>query len=228
MVMHRSLLTVAVLALLMTSLFAFSPQSVSAECGVYHTVLRGQNLFRISLRYNVSIREIAAANNISDVSRIYAGQQLYIPCASGTTGTSGSASAATATAATSGATGATGSQTVTIPASTTVDCQGFAATSPLDGFPDGNVTFYWNMPASGSQVTHYQVIVFDDRGRRVGFFETAGGFSSIRGDVSFNAIGGRSRFSWIVLALVHGVEACRTQTTTLNRTWNADAGLSPN
>jgi LysM repeat protein len=44
-----------------------------------HLVRRGENLFRISLRYNVTIQALASANNIVDIRRIYAGQSLIIP-----------------------------------------------------------------------------------------------------------------------------------------------------
>ena len=43
-----------------------------------HIVQAGENLFRIALKYNTSVSAIAAANNISDVTRIYVGQQLII------------------------------------------------------------------------------------------------------------------------------------------------------
>ena len=49
-----------------------------------HTVVAGDNLFRISLRYNVTINDIAAANGISTPNIIVVGQQLTIPgCTSG-------------------------------------------------------------------------------------------------------------------------------------------------
>lgn len=44
-----------------------------------HVVQRGENLFRISLRYNLSTDEVAAANGITDVSNIQVGQRLIIP-----------------------------------------------------------------------------------------------------------------------------------------------------
>lgn len=47
--------------------------------GIYHTVKPGQNLYRISLAYSVSEKEIARANNISDPTKIRAGTRLYIP-----------------------------------------------------------------------------------------------------------------------------------------------------
>jgi LysM repeat protein len=44
-----------------------------------HVVQRGENLFRISLRYGRSMASIAAANGISNYNLIYAGQTLIIP-----------------------------------------------------------------------------------------------------------------------------------------------------
>jgi len=57
------------------------PTSVwaSGGCGT-HTVQAGQNLFRISLQYGVSMSSLAAVNGIYDINRIYAGQILTIPC----------------------------------------------------------------------------------------------------------------------------------------------------
>jgi LysM repeat protein len=44
-----------------------------------HVVQRGENLFRIALRYGVSVDALAAANGIVNANRIYAGQRLVIP-----------------------------------------------------------------------------------------------------------------------------------------------------
>ena len=44
-----------------------------------HTVQRGETLYRIALRYGVSMDSIIQANNITNASRIFAGQQLIIP-----------------------------------------------------------------------------------------------------------------------------------------------------
>ena len=49
-----------------------------------HTVQAGENLFRISLRYNTTVDAIAAANGIVNPQLILVGQQLTIPnCGSG-------------------------------------------------------------------------------------------------------------------------------------------------
>jgi LysM repeat protein len=51
----------------------------SAQGGGSHTVQSGENLFRIALRYNTTVEALAAANGITDPTRIYAGQVLVIP-----------------------------------------------------------------------------------------------------------------------------------------------------
>ncbi len=55
---------------------------VFAEGPIVHVVQRGENLFRISLRYGVSMDAIAAANGIVNPHHIYAGQRLIIPVGS--------------------------------------------------------------------------------------------------------------------------------------------------
>jgi len=50
-----------------------------AQGPVVHVVQRGENLFRIGLRYGVTVDALAAANNLSNPRRIYAGQRLVIP-----------------------------------------------------------------------------------------------------------------------------------------------------
>jgi uncharacterized protein YkwD/LysM repeat protein len=44
-----------------------------------HTVARGENLYRIALRYGVTVAALSTANGISDPTRIYVGQVLTIP-----------------------------------------------------------------------------------------------------------------------------------------------------
>jgi LysM repeat protein len=46
-----------------------------------HTVQPGEGLYRISLRYSVSIADIMAANGLSNPDAIYSGQVLIIPAA---------------------------------------------------------------------------------------------------------------------------------------------------
>lgn len=49
--------------------------------GVYYRILRGENLYRIGLRFGVSADQIAAVNGIRDVHFVPAGMILYIPVA---------------------------------------------------------------------------------------------------------------------------------------------------
>lgn len=51
---------------------------------VTHVVQPGENLFRIALRYGVSVQAVAQANNLANPNLIYVGQSLKIPAA-GTT-----------------------------------------------------------------------------------------------------------------------------------------------
>lgn len=49
------------------------------EDGVYHTVKRGENLFRIAKAYNIDLQELAEVNGITDMSKIKEGQRIFIP-----------------------------------------------------------------------------------------------------------------------------------------------------
>ncbi len=55
------------------------PSASRAPTVRYHIVRRGETLYRIAARYGVTIRELAAANGIRNVNRIYVGQRLLIP-----------------------------------------------------------------------------------------------------------------------------------------------------
>jgi LysM repeat protein len=54
---------------------------------IIHVVQRGENLFRLAIRYQTTVQAIAAANGIVDVTRIYVGQRLIIPAGNTTPGT---------------------------------------------------------------------------------------------------------------------------------------------
>jgi len=55
---------------------AYSPASTAQS---YHVVGSGENLFRVALRYGVSVQGLAAANNVTNASQVYVGQRLLIP-----------------------------------------------------------------------------------------------------------------------------------------------------
>lgn len=62
---------------------AFSVSAVYAQEQVVHVVQGGENLFRIALRYNVSMDAVAQANGLTNRNLIFVGQQLVIPGANG-------------------------------------------------------------------------------------------------------------------------------------------------
>ncbi|MCA9910660.1 MAG: LysM peptidoglycan-binding domain-containing protein, partial [Anaerolineae bacterium] len=73
--MRRVLLIAACLILLL----AVVPLASAQQGQTIHVVQPGENLFRISLRYGVSMGAIAQANGIANINLIFVGQRLVIP-----------------------------------------------------------------------------------------------------------------------------------------------------
>jgi LysM repeat protein len=71
-----------------------APAPVASTTGTTHTVQAGETLFRIALRYNVSLSALASANQLGSADVIYAGQRLVIPGANTATGGGSAAPAA--------------------------------------------------------------------------------------------------------------------------------------
>jgi LysM repeat protein len=69
--------------LIIVSLFfvfsGFTLATTSARQNTSYVVQPGDNLFRISLRFNTTVAALAAANGITNVNLIFAGQTLIIP-----------------------------------------------------------------------------------------------------------------------------------------------------
>ncbi len=59
--------------------FGGTPPPPPPGCRWHHVVTSGENLYRISLHYGVSMYAIAQANNILNLNLIYVGQTLCIP-----------------------------------------------------------------------------------------------------------------------------------------------------
>lgn len=55
-----------------------SPSGTQTD-GVYHTIGRGETLWRIAKTYGVDLQTLAELNNIDDPARIQAGQSVFIP-----------------------------------------------------------------------------------------------------------------------------------------------------
>jgi hypothetical protein len=211
-------------ALIFAAAFAFfsAPRQAAyaQACGpnVTHVVQPGENLFRISLNHGTTFRAVAAANGISDVTRIYPGQVLVIVCAGGATAGTGSP----------GTTGLTTSvvlppppppgQTVTVPVvPSSVDCTGFRVTQPLDGFAAETQVFYWN-GAPGA--TSYRVSIFNADlrpGVLVSSQDVPGTLTTTSMAVGPGYIGAGFRFSFRIQAMVADTAVCSTPMITLFR-----------
>ncbi len=88
--LHRKFLLALTTLLVVGSGMVGSLQSASASdyaaaCAQYHTVQRGENLYRIGLRYNLSTTTLQSMNGIRDANRIYAGQNLCVKISTPTT-----------------------------------------------------------------------------------------------------------------------------------------------
>lgn len=78
---HR-ILTWALLLALMGGCGFYWPSENSyrrEQRGVYHTVRRGETLWRISRDYGMDVEQIAVLNGISDPDRLIAGVRIFIP-----------------------------------------------------------------------------------------------------------------------------------------------------
>lgn len=78
--LSRSVLVVLAMCVLLA---VAAPVAIAAPpspaSALYHVVQRGENLYRIGLRYGVSLWSIAQANGITNVNLIRTGQVLLIP-----------------------------------------------------------------------------------------------------------------------------------------------------
>ena len=210
----------SILLIFVLMLMLLVPQAVGAsDCGT-HVVQRGENLFRISLRYNVKLTTLAAFNNIWNIHQIYAGQVLHIPCSGSTQTTNQPANNNYNTPTYNTPTYNPWTPTNTYhPTVNGLNCAGFRATSPVDGFPNGNVMFYWDPPVSHDQIARYQVRILNAAGYEVGAYETLNIGTSLRADVSVGAIGPGNNFAWYAVGVTADERLCRTQVVHLPREW---------
>ncbi len=232
----------ALLVLVVTALLALflAPAAAQSACGT-HVVRAGENLFRIGLRYGVDYRALAAFNGIYDPARIYAGQVLQLPCA----GTLPSAPPVIVPAVINPQVVIPAAPlqpqyppySVPVPyappvyaggwggyqpqQANHVDCAGFRATSPVDGFPLGTVTFYWDPPRSAALVARYQVRVLNERGQTVLARETLSPGLNLTANTSVGALGPGNRFSWYVVAVTADNRVCQSQIVTIPREWSS-------
>ncbi|MGJ3241228.1 MAG: LysM peptidoglycan-binding domain-containing protein [Anaerolineae bacterium] len=75
----RRFIVVLVLFIMMFPLTVLVQAQDSGDSPTVHVVQAGENLYRISLRYNVTLGALAQANGIANPNLIFVGQQLIIP-----------------------------------------------------------------------------------------------------------------------------------------------------
>jgi LysM repeat protein len=51
----------------------------TTSSGEFHIVLKGENLFRIALKHGTTVAVLSQINNLTDPTRIYVGQKIYLP-----------------------------------------------------------------------------------------------------------------------------------------------------
>jgi LysM repeat protein len=74
---------ISLLALVLALGSTVLAQTTTTAQPTVHVVQAGEKLYRISIRYGVSVASIAAAKNITNTNLIFVGQQLTIPGATG-------------------------------------------------------------------------------------------------------------------------------------------------
>jgi len=62
-----------------SSPYAGAPTTMARTPGIYHLVLKGDTLWRISRTYNVDLDQLVRINHIPDATKIEVGQKIFIP-----------------------------------------------------------------------------------------------------------------------------------------------------
>lgn len=222
--MRRILFVILALALAFPLVVNAAPSAQSCGPSVTHVVQRGENLFRISLRYGTTMGAIIAANGIANPNVIYAGQVLLIPCPGAVTlpiSVPPPASPALpsyvptpifitvpGTSYVQVVVPSSGAVFVPAPVAA-VNCFGFRPTSPLDGMSNSSTTFYWDA-AVGAEYYRVNVFNLDQGGGLVASYVTSGPFTRVAGDTGVGALGDGFRFAWSVQAVANGQVVCAT------------------
>lgn len=166
-----------------------------AGATVRHTVRTGDTLFGLGLQYNTSVSALIFNNDL-DGTTIVPGQELTVIC-----GAQGPTSLPSL-----GAPPVFVNDAPPLPTEPVIDCNGLAATSPLDGLSYGANTFYWNAP--NTPVDTYRVTVSGESGSAT--FTTDGSNLNLTAELIYDNVGTGYNFSWMVEALVDGNVVCNT------------------
>ncbi|PJF31327.1 MAG: hypothetical protein CUN52_02930 [Phototrophicales bacterium] len=68
-----------ILFVIISSVYGQNETPTPPEDVIIHVVQRGENLYRIALRYGLTVEQIASANGITNTGSIFVGQRLIIP-----------------------------------------------------------------------------------------------------------------------------------------------------
>ena len=188
-------IAIAVLCVLsFVSTAAATPAAEACGADVTRVVQAGDTVYLLAQRYGTTMDAIAAANHLADITLIYAGAKLAIPCQGGATN------------------GTTAGTTVTIGEgadAVAVDCSNFAPSSPTDGLANSWNSFYWTA-APGAE--WYRVNVYNadfHDGDLVASFDTGGDETQVDGDLT--NVGSGFLFAWDVQAMVGDTLACTSK-----------------
>jgi spore germination protein len=74
---------------MLMTLLTVQVTNAAATCNQYHVIQRGENLFRIALRYGTSVTALQQANGLGSSTLVFAGQQLCVAASSNNGGNNG-------------------------------------------------------------------------------------------------------------------------------------------
>jgi spore germination protein len=75
---YKLAVVAVLLTLMVTMVGATNAQALNGGCGQIHIVQQGENLFRIALRYKVTVAQVQQWNALPNANLIFAGQSLCI------------------------------------------------------------------------------------------------------------------------------------------------------
>ena len=158
-----------------------------------HTIQAGENLFRISQFYCVSLSDLTAFNGIADPAQIFVGQVILLP-----------PDACDGSGSTRPPAGALPQPEVTPDPDNPAICA-VQLISPLGDVNSGNHTFSWT-PASVPGAVYY-LVFYDFQGQRAEIFETTGTSYTVNLGQQTSTGG---QFSWKIEVTSNGVFACES------------------
>ncbi|TVR24544.1 MAG: LysM peptidoglycan-binding domain-containing protein [Anaerolineaceae bacterium] len=169
---------------------------------VIHIVQQGDTLFDIAMQYRASMQAIVDVNGVQNPSRIPAGTRLVIPDA-------GSGFAGLRQPERPPAT-----RPPSQPPATGAGCEGFRATSPLQGLAYGDNRFFWDAAPNADA---YRVTVVNNENGRTVSANTTAPTTNVSINTDGRALGPGFSFGWYVEALRGRSVICTTDRVSIPR-----------